>query len=158
MDLERLRALLAMLGEHDVTEFSYEDGDLSLQLRLGPPPAPVATLAAAAPGVVAQAAPVSAAATAPQPAATAAQAAPAEEGVVVKSPMVGTFYVAPSPGAPAFVEVGQRVEAGATLCIIEAMKLMNTIEAEVSGRVAARLVGDGQPVEFGQPIFRIVPG
>jgi acetyl-CoA carboxylase biotin carboxyl carrier protein len=155
MDLERLRALLAMLGEHDVTEFSYEDGDLSLQLRLGPPPAPVATLAAAAPGVVAQAAPVPAAATAPQPA---EPAAPAEEGVVVKSPMVGTFYIAPSPGAPAFVEVGQRVEAGATLCIIEAMKLMNTIEAEVSGRVAARLVGDGQPVEFGQPIFRIVPG
>jgi acetyl-CoA carboxylase biotin carboxyl carrier protein len=107
------------------------------------------------------AAPVQVAApTAPAaPAASAAAAAPAEakvEGHVVKSPMVGTFYRAPSPGAKAFVEVGDRVNAGDTLCIIEAMKLLNEIEADASGVVKEVYVENGQPVEYGEPLFLIV--
>jgi acetyl-CoA carboxylase biotin carboxyl carrier protein len=95
-------------------------------------------------------------AAAPAGAGTAEVAAPAEsEGHVVKSPMVGTFYRAPSPGAKAFVEVGQTVSTGDTLCIIEAMKLLNEIEADVGGTVKAVLVENGQPVEYSQPLFVI---
>ena len=91
-----------------------------------------------------------------QPAAAAAPAAPAEpQGHTLKSPMVGTFYRAPSPGAPSFVEVGQSVTKGQTLCIIEAMKLLNEIESDATGVVKAILVENGQPVEYGQPLFLI---
>ena len=98
----------------------------------------------------------------PQPATPAAAAAKlaAEEGhrVIIKSPMVGTFYRAPAPDAPPFVEVGQTLETGQVVCIIEAMKLMNEIKAEVSGRVVDILVENGAPVEFGQPLFAVEPG
>lgn len=145
MDLEQLRSLLELLESHDVSEFQYKEGDLSMKLRLGP--MPVATIASPAPAApAAAAAPVAAPPVVETP-----------EGVVVTSPMVGTFYVSPSPGAKAFVEVGQAVAEGQPLCIIEAMKLMNEIEADVAGTVIARLVEDGQPVEFGQPMFRIRP-
>jgi acetyl-CoA carboxylase biotin carboxyl carrier protein len=97
-----------------------------------------------------------AAVAAPVAAASAAPAAPAEETLhEVKSPIVGTFYESPSPGAPAFVKIGDQVEAGQVLCIIEAMKLMNEIEADVAGEVVKRIAASGQPVEYGQPLFAI---
>jgi acetyl-CoA carboxylase biotin carboxyl carrier protein len=104
----------------------------------------------AAPAVIA--APVAAAAA---PTAVPAPAAEPPKGHVVKSPMVGTFYRSPSPGAPSFVEIGKTVKPGDTLCIIEAMKLLNEIEAEVAGNVLEVLVENGQPVEYGQPLFVI---
>ena len=149
MDLEHIEALLKLLGEHDVSEFKYEDENHSLRLRLGAP------VAMAAPAMVA----------APAMAATAAAAAPAADGsapsdaglVVMESPMVGTFYRAPGPEADVFVKVGDSVAPGKVLCIVEAMKLMNEIEAEVSGTIAEILVENGQPVQFGQPLFKIRP-
>jgi acetyl-CoA carboxylase biotin carboxyl carrier protein len=101
--------------------------------------------------------PMAAGPAAPAPAPAAAEAAKAEEpsGHRLKSPMVGTFYRAPSPGAPAFVEIGQAVTKGQTLCIIEAMKLLNEIESDVAGTIKAILVENGQPVEYGQPLFLI---
>jgi acetyl-CoA carboxylase biotin carboxyl carrier protein len=147
MDLDQLRSLLAMLHANEVTEFQYRDADVQLRLRLGAPPvvvssapAPVAVPVAAAPAVSAPAAPV-----------------PANDPTLVdvRSEMVGTFYAAPSPGAKPFAEVGQEIRVGQTLCIIEAMKLMNPIESEVAGTVVERLVQDGQPVEFGQLLFRV---
>ena len=97
-----------------------------------------------------------AAPAAPEQTAAPAEAAPATSGHVVKSPMVGTFYRSPSPGAASFVEVGQKVKAGDVLCIVEAMKMMNQIEADKSGTIDAILVEDGEPVEFDQPLFSIV--
>ena len=150
MDLEELDSLLKLLKEHEVGEYRYKDDNCSIQLRRG---ALVATAAPAA-VVAAPVAPVAA----PAAAAVAAADEPAadEAGVtVVESPMVGTFYRSPSPGAPAFIEVGATVKAGQTLCIVEAMKLMNEIEAEVSGTVTAILVEDAQPVQFGEPLVKI---
>ncbi len=145
MDLERLEALLTLLRGHEVHEFDYDDEHVQLRVKLGQ--APVAqvltTPVVAAPAVVAPPA--------------AAPAPVVAEGTIVKSPMVGTFYVAPTPGASAFVEVGQRIAVGQTLCIVEAMKLMNAIESEVAGVLVERLVEDGQPVEYGQPMFRVRP-
>jgi acetyl-CoA carboxylase biotin carboxyl carrier protein len=147
MDLDKLNALLTVLKEHDVSEFAYKDAEYSVRLRLGQP---IVTMAHAVPHH----------AMAPAPAASAPAAASSSDAglTVVESPMVGTFYAARSPGAEAFAPVGSRVAVGQTLCIIEAMKLMNQIEAEVSGTVAEVLVKDGQPVEYGQPIFKIRPG
>ena len=155
MDLERIESLLKMLAEHDVSEFSYRDGDMNLKLRLGPPPAVAAMPMAMghAPAPV-----VHHAAAAPAAAAPAAAAPAAESGLhVVESPMVGTMYRSPSPGAPVFVEVGQTVQKGKTLCIVEAMKLMNEIEADVSGVVVEILVENGKAVQFGQPLMKIRP-
>jgi len=147
MDLERLNSLLALLNENDVSEFSFRNEDMSLKLKLGQP-----VIAAAAPQILAS----------PQsgPALSVVHSAapgPGDEpGVVsVESPMVVTFYRSPSPEAPVFVEAGQRVTVGQTLCIVEAMKLMNEIEAEVSGTLVEILVENAQPVQFGQPIFKI---
>ncbi len=149
MDLRKLKKLIDLVQESGIAELEITEGEEKVRInRVGNTaqpammtmPAPVAPMPAAAP----------AAAAAP----TAAPAAAAEpEGHVVKSPMVGTFYRSPSPGAKAFVEVGQSVSAGETLCIIEAMKLLNEIEADASGIVKAILVENGQPVEYGQPLF-----
>jgi acetyl-CoA carboxylase biotin carboxyl carrier protein len=153
MDLERIESLLKLLSAHDVSEFHYRDGDHTLRLRLGPPPARYAAMPAAAPMA---AAPVAAA---PAPAAAhAPAAAPKDDGlVVIASPMVGTFYRSPSPGAPVFVEVGHTVTKGKVLCIVEAMKLMNEIEAEVSGTIVEILIENAQPVQFGQALMKIRP-
>jgi len=156
MDLEQIESLLKMLADHDVSEFRYKDEDRSIQLRLGPPPAPLAQVAQAAMALPAPASAVPAPSAAPA-AAPSAEAASDEGLVVVESPMVGTFYRAPSPGAPLFTDVGQSVTAGQTLCIVEAMKLMNEIEAEVGGTVVEILVENAQPVQFGQPLFKIRP-
>ncbi len=152
MDLDRIEALLKLLSEHEVSEFAYKDGDASIRLRLGPEGIPMAQVAApvAAPVVAAPAA---------APAAPAAAAAPVDDGlIVVESPMVGTFYRSPAPDKDAYVEVGSTVKSGDTLCIVEAMKLMNEIEADIGGTIAEILVENAQPVQFGQPLFKIRKG
>jgi acetyl-CoA carboxylase biotin carboxyl carrier protein len=149
MDLERIESLLKLLAANDVSEFHYRDGEHTLRLRLGPPPVRMTA------GPPTQAAPVAMPA---QAAAPAAPAAAKDAGlVVVESPMVGTFYRSPSPGAPLFVEVGSVVTKGKALCIIEAMKLMNEIEADVSGTIVEILVENASAVQFGQPLFKIRP-
>lgn len=150
MDLERIEALLRLLSEHDVSEFAFKDTEQSIRLRLGPPEVQVAHVAA----------PAAAIAAAPgAPAAAPAVAASVDDGgFTVESPMVGTFYRAPGPDASCYVDVGSKVKKGDTLCIVEAMKLMNEIEAEVSGTVVEILVDNAKPVQFGTPLFKIRPG
>jgi acetyl-CoA carboxylase biotin carboxyl carrier protein len=154
LDLDKLKALLKVLDGTDVTRLDWEDEKERITIekrRPGRAPAPAPVLVAAP--MAAPPAPV-AAAPAPAP----APAAPAWPGLhTVTSPFVGTFYRSSSPGVPPFVEVGQTVRKGQVLCIVEAMKLMNEIEAEVAGKVAEVLVQNGQPVEFGQALFRIEP-
>ncbi|MFN3617538.1 MAG: acetyl-CoA carboxylase biotin carboxyl carrier protein [Aquabacterium sp.] len=151
MDLRKLKTLIDLVSESNVSELEITEADGKVRIvKAGaqpvvyaqPMPAPAATVAAPA-----AAAPASGAA-APGPV-----EAPAETGHVVKSPMVGTFYRASSPGAKAFAEVGDAVKAGQPVCIIEAMKIMNEIESDVDGTITKILVENGQPVEYGQPLF-----
>ena len=156
MDLRKLKKLIDLVEESGIAEIEVTEGEEKVRITRSLAAAPQALYAAPAPIA---AAPVAAApvAAVPAPAAIAAPAAApaADLGNAQNSPMVGTFYRAPSPASPAFVEVGQNVKAGDTLCIIEAMKLMNEIEAEKSGVVKAILVDNGQPVEYGEPLFII---
>lgn len=150
MDLRKLKKLIDLVQESGIGELEITEGEERVRIsRTGTaPPMVMATpgqMALAAPGGPAQAAPAAAAPEAP--------AAPT--GHTLKSPMVGTFYRCPSPGAPSFVEIGQSVTKGQTLCIIEAMKLLNEIESDAAGTVKAILVENGQPVEYGQPLFVI---
>jgi acetyl-CoA carboxylase biotin carboxyl carrier protein len=154
MDLRKLKTLIDLVAESGIAEIEVTEGEDKVRIVKHSP------AAVAAPTPTYYAAPLPQAAVAPvAPAASAAAvAAPLEEeikGNVVKSPMVGTFYRCPSPGAKSFVEVGQAVKPGDTLCIIEAMKLLNEIEAEVAGEVKQVLVENGQAVEYGQPLFVI---
>jgi acetyl-CoA carboxylase biotin carboxyl carrier protein len=153
MDLRKLKKLIDLVQESGIAELEITEGEEKVRIsRTG---ASVQTAVMAMPQSASHAVPVAAAA-APGGAAPAEPPAPAEpEGHTVKSPMVGTFYRSPSPGAKSFVDVGQSVAAGDTLCIIEAMKLLNEIEADVGGTVKAVLVENGQPVEYGQPLFVI---
>lgn len=166
MNAKELRQILQALTEHDVAELTLETPDYKLTVKRGKE----VILTQAAPLQVAPIQPVSPqpsppVAPTPLPEATApppkAEAAPPEEGckncVEVKAPIVGTFYRAPAPDAPPYVKEGDRVEKGQVLCIIEAMKLMNEIESEVSGIVRKILVQNGEPVEYGQPLFLIEP-
>ncbi|HHK6003195.1 TPA: acetyl-CoA carboxylase biotin carboxyl carrier protein [Neisseria subflava] len=152
MDLRKLKKLIDLVEESGIAEIEVTEGEEKVRItRTTAAAAPV--YAAPAPAAaVPVAAPVAAA-----PAAAAPAAAPAARDLsnAQKSPMVGTFYRAPGPNAAAFVEVGQQVKAGDTLCIIEAMKLMNEIEAEKSGVVKEILVENGTPVEYGEPLFII---
>lgn len=150
MDLRKLKTLIDLVSESDISELEITEGDDKVKIvkASAAPPAPAAATYVAPP-VSAPAAPAPAAA----PAAPAKADVP--EGDLVSSPMVGTFYRAPSPGASPFVEVGQTVKEGQPLCIIEAMKLLNEIEAEKSGVIREILVENGEPVEFGQPLFVI---
>lgn len=156
MDLRKLKTLIDLVAESGIAEIEVTEGEDKVRIVKYAPPAPAApapqvyAAAPAAPGAPAAPAPVAAA-----PAEATPVAAPAADGVQVKSPMVGTFYRASSPTAGAFVEVGTVVKQGDTLCIIEAMKLLNEIESEVAGTVKAILVENGQPVEYGQPLFII---
>ena len=152
MDLRKLKKLIDLVEESGIAEIEVTEGEEKVRItRSLAAPQPVY---AAAPAVAAAPAPVAAAAA--PVAAEGAPAAPARDlSKAQTSPMVGTFYRAPGPNAPVFVEVGQSVNAGDTLCIIEAMKLMNEIEAERSGVVKEILVENGQPVEFGEPLFII---
>lgn len=161
MNQKELKELVEFLIEKDITEFELERGDVKVRIKRGgeshaasrethfmavhPAPAPAA-VAASSPAVAPPAAPAS--------------AASAEEGEeagvhVIRSPIVGTFYESPSPGAPAFVKVGDTVQSGQVLCIIEAMKLMNEIESDHAGEVVKRYVANAQPVEYGQPLFAV---
>jgi acetyl-CoA carboxylase biotin carboxyl carrier protein len=147
MDLRKLKTLIELVESSGIVELEISEGEE--RVRITRTVAPTQQLYAPAPQPVAVAVPVAVA-----PAAEPAKPA-VVEGHVVKSPMVGTFYRSASPGSKAFVDVGQNVNSGETLCIIEAMKLLNEIEADQSGVVKAILVENGQPVEFGQPLFVI---
>jgi acetyl-CoA carboxylase biotin carboxyl carrier protein len=146
MDLRKLKKLIDLVQESGIAELEITEGEEKVKIVKGGvvsvSAAPVVAMPAAAPA----AAPTAAAAPSESPDAS-------QEGHVVKAPMVGTFYRSPSPDAKVFVEVGQAVKEGDTICIIEAMKLMNEIEADASGVVKAILVENGQPVEYGQPLF-----
>ncbi len=153
MDIRKIKKLIELLEDSDVSEIEIVEGEESVRIARSsgatmvsmPAPAPAAP--SYAPAAVAPAA------------SPAAAAAPADDlmppGTIMESPMVGTFYRSSSPTAKAFIEVGQSVNKGDTLCIIEAMKIMNQIEAEISGTVRAILVEDGQPVEYGEPLIVI---
>lgn len=155
MNVKEIRELLEVLKGSDVNEFELVRGEVVLKLRRGAPVAPVVVAApVAAPPVAAVAAPAAAPAPSAAPAAPVAPAVPANVKEVA-SPIVGTFYRAPAPEAPPFVEVGTRVTKGQQLCIVEAMKIMNPIEADVSGTVVAILVENAQPVAYGEPLFHI---
>lgn len=162
MDLNYLKRLLKIFDESSAAELTIEEEGISLHMSKtgsgntvvhGAPQgyAPMAAMAMPAPAPQAPAAP------APTAVAEAPPATPAEAAHTVHSPIVGTFYRAPSPDADAFVQVGQRVNVGDTLCIVEAMKLMNEIESDVAGTVVKILVENSQPVEYNQPIFIIKP-
>ena len=155
MDLRKLKTLIDLVAESGIAELEVTEGEDKVRIaKFSPAPvAPTATTLVAAPLT----APSNASTPGLQPATPAPSVAPAPEptGHVVKSPMVGTFYRSASPGASSFVELGQAVKPGDTLCIIEAMKLLNEIEAEVGGTVKEILVDNGQPVEYGQPLFII---
>jgi acetyl-CoA carboxylase biotin carboxyl carrier protein len=164
MNQKELKELIDFLIEKDISEFELERGDVKVRIKRG---------ADAAAPVMAHAVPIApmTMASAAHPAAHSAPAAPApapgsggaapvsaeEELHMVKSPIVGTFYEAPGPGALPFVKPGDQVAAGQVLCIIEAMKLMNEIESDASGEIVKVLVNNGQPVEYGQPLFAIRP-
>ena len=159
MDLRKLKKLIDLVEESGIAEIEVTEGEEKVRITRSVAAPAVQTVYAAAPASVAApaaAAPTASAPTASAPAAPAAPAAaPANHANAQKSPMVGTFYRAASPTSDPFVEVGQTVKEGQTLCIIEAMKLMNEIEAEKSGVVKAILVENGTPVEYGEPLFVI---
>ncbi len=153
MDIRKIKKLIELLEESDVSEIEIKEGEESVRISRG-------TIGAAPvymqQPMMAMHSMAAAPAAPPQAAAPAAPAAKEEiAGHKVTSPMVGTFYRSPSPGAKAFVEVGQAVKVGDTLCIIEAMKLLNQIESDKAGTVKAILVENGQPVEYGEPLFII---
>lgn len=172
-EIAQIEQLLQFMTEHNLEEFEYSRGDLRIRLRK-PAPAQGVYLAAPRTGVPEIIVPGEAYGAATQPAAPgggggSAAAAPAGHGGgaearstedlhLVKSPIVGTYYESPSPGSEAFVKVGSVVETGQTLCIVEAMKLMNEIESDVSGEIVRMFVENGQPVEYGQPLFGVRPG
>jgi acetyl-CoA carboxylase biotin carboxyl carrier protein len=159
VDIRKIKKLIELLEESSLTEMEIVEGEESVRLSRG---------SAAHQGIVHHAMPVGAPPAWPAPAAPVPQAGPqaaaeavtaaepdVPDGEVVRSPMVGTFFASPSPEAPPFVSMGQQVTEGETMCIIEAMKMFNQIEAEASGTVVAILVENGQPVEFDQPLFVI---
>ena len=154
LDHEQLHRLLEALGDSDIQEFRLEGDDFRLEVRRNLPGQTVVSPAATAPVMAAAAAPVAPAEpTSPPPAAASTRS----DLLDITAPMVGTFYRAPAPGEPSFIEVGNRVDVGQTVCILEAMKLMNELEAEVSGEVVEILVDNGTPVEFGQVLMRVKP-
>jgi acetyl-CoA carboxylase biotin carboxyl carrier protein len=153
MDLRKLKTLIDLVSESNVSELEITEAEGKVRIVKGPVGAPVAVAAPAMAGAPAASTPAVA-----LPAATVAAAAveaPVASGHVVKSPMVGTFYTASSPEAKPFVQVGSVVKEGETICIIEAMKILNEIEADKSGTVSRVLVDNGQAVEYGQPLFMI---
>ena len=164
VDFGELERLLSFMSNHGLEEVEYAHGGLKIRLKKAGSPAATAPVQAASSSVpapqagAAQHASNPPAAIAPPSAASASPilVATADEHVI-KSPIVGTFYAGPSPDAGSFVRVGDKVEAGQTVCIIEAMKLMNEIEADISGEIARVLVENGQPVEYGEPLFALRP-
>jgi acetyl-CoA carboxylase biotin carboxyl carrier protein len=170
-DIDQLKELVAFLKENEIAEFDLDRGDLKVRLKFAsaivPPTAPASSLdlaslarlmgshQAASPAPVSLAAAAGHTPAAPVAPAAGAEAVEVESLHILKSPIVGTFYESPSPGSSAFVSNGDRIEKGQVICIVEAMKLMNEIEADASGEIVKRLVNNGQPVEYGQPLFAI---
>ena len=156
MDIRKVKKLIELLEESNIDEIEIKEGEESVRIsrnaaqtllspvHAGYAPAPIAAPPPPPPAAAAPAAPA------------ASEPAPAASGHVVKSPMVGTFYRAPSPSSPSFAEVGQTVKVGDVICIVEAMKMMNQIEADKAGTIEAILVENGEPVEFDQPLFSIL--
>ena len=153
MDLRKLKTLIDLVSESNVSELEITEAEGKVRIVKTAPVAP-ATVVMSAPAPVA-AAPVAAVAASQTAPAAAVEATPAVTGHVVKSPMVGTFYRSSSPGAKPFAEVGQTIKEGETICIVEAMKILNEIESDKSGTVTQILVENGQAVEYGQPLFVI---
>ena len=155
MDLRKLKTLIDLVSESNVSELEITEAEGKVRIVKSAPAAAVAQVMAVAPAapVVTAPAPVADAASSAAPAPAAAPAEPA--GHTVKSPMVGTFYRASSPGAKPFAEIGQTIKEGETICIVEAMKILNEIEADKSGTITQILVENGQAVEYGQPLFVI---
>lgn len=153
-EIEQIEQLIRFMGEHNLEEFEYARGEVRIRLRK---PASGVVLTAPAEQSI-QAAPAAAAASAAPAAPAGGEAKPAEDLHIVKSPIVGTYYEATTPGSEPFVKVGSHVDTGQTLCIVEAMKLMNEIESDTAGEVVRVFVENGQPVEYGQPLFGIRPG
>jgi len=146
MDIRKIKKLIELLEESGIAEIEIKEGEESVRISR----MPVGTVAQFAPQAPAAVAP---AAAVPVPVAEAAAPKPKSNEHVITAPMVGTFYASPSPGAKAFVEIGDEIKVGQVLCIIEAMKMMNQIEADKSGRIASIMARNGDPVEFGQPLF-----
>jgi acetyl-CoA carboxylase biotin carboxyl carrier protein len=167
LDLRELRELLAVINQTDIAEFTLKSGDFELVVRKGVQTSdPISSteasskLEGAAPAISAAPLPSPAAPSTPPPSVAATPSPPPrsnERLAEIISPMVGTFYRAPGPDEPAFVEVGDRIRSGQTVCIIEAMKLMNELEAEVSGEIVEILLQNGEPVEYGQVLMRVNP-
>lgn len=164
MNQKELKELVEFLIEKDITEFELERGDVKVRIKRGTPattqhteriiavPTPHPSVPVSVTAAPLSAPPAPPATTTPEPA-----PAPAEELHMVKSPIVGTYYESPSPGSPPFVKPGDHVEVGQLLCIVEAMKLMNEIEADVAGEIVKSLVKNGQPIEYNQELFAIRP-
>jgi len=163
MDIKEIKGIIDLMRKNGLTEFEYEKDGTKIRIRRGPDGEP--QVIASSPGLIPAPAvlPVSAGVPlAVAPSATGAPAAPAAAPAgstlpTINSPMVGTFYSSPAPDAPAYVEVGAMVNAETVVCIIEAMKVMNEIKAEMSGTIVEILAENGKPVEFGKPLFRIKP-
>ncbi len=158
MNQKEIKELIELLVEKDITEFELERGDMKVHVKRGSAAAPVVHVAPAVHSAPAVAPPATA--NPPAAASGAASAPPATDAAdadlfIVKSPIVGTYYEAPSPGTPPFIKVGDSVKEGQVLCIIEAMKLMNEIEAEVGGVIVKMFIANGSPVEYGMPLFGI---
>lgn len=154
-DIKDLKQLIEFLKENQIAEFDLDRGDTKIRLKFAQAAAPagIAGIAHVLGGVpAAPAAPIAVAAPAP---AVPASAPPEEKLHIIKSPIVGTYYGSPSPGSPAFVSPGDRVEKGQVVCIVEAMKLMNEIEADADGEIVKCLVNNGQAIEYGQPLFSV---
>ena len=155
-EVQQIEQLLRFMSEHNLEEFEYSRGDLRIRLKKPSAGVPMYSRSMGVPEIIVpgaaerQPSPSPSTSAAPEP-------RPTEDLHLVKSPIVGTFYEAPSPGAEAFVKIGAHVESGQTLCIVEAMKLMNEIESDESGELVRIFVENGQPVEYGQPLFGIRP-
>lgn len=152
-DVRKIRRLVELMREHELSEMDLRQGETRIQIRRGSPP----VVATSGRSSAAQPAPAAVAAEAAPAAAQPPKAAPAEDAntALVRSPMVGTFYSSPDPDSSPYVKVGDIVGPETTVCIVEAMKVFNEIQAEVAGKIVAVLVGNGEPVEFGQPLFKL---
>jgi acetyl-CoA carboxylase biotin carboxyl carrier protein len=154
MDIRKVKKLIELLEESGISELEISEGEESVRISRHPRGASQAPAPAPAPAPVAYSAPPPVAAPS-TPATAAGEHKPRDDEHMVTSPMVGTYYSSPSPGAKSFVEIGSEIKIGQILCIIEAMKMMNQIESDKAGRITAILAKNGDPVEFGQPLFVI---
>jgi acetyl-CoA carboxylase biotin carboxyl carrier protein len=161
MDLKEIKAIIDLMTRNGLSEFELEKGDVKLRVKRGPSGEWISSAASSAPASVspiiqaAAGAATTAASLPASPAATGSATPPVANGLQIVSPMVGTFYRSPSPDSPPYIDVGQEVNEETVVCIIEAMKVMNEIKAEVSGVIVEVLAQNGKPVEFGKPLFSV---